>query len=351
MRLNRRFVRLVLSGALAALLMTPEAAWAHPQRVTGVVVSLLTARHEIVVRGDVVGSKPAVTTLYRLAPKVAAAPPRAGDRIVGLVDDDTDATLIEDLRVVPPVAAQVPSAVHVVRALQIGDRLPSTLFVDQRGRSFRFADFQGRSIVLAFIYTRCRDPKECPAISSNFRELQQRLANGPYHLVEMTLDPDHDQPAILAHYGALFGADPKRWTFGTGDPAAVLDFDARFGIDPFADSRLGLIHTERTVLIGPDGKIIDFIDQAGWSAADVTARLEAGSAPTNLFARLDYELSKGFTAVCGNGVAGFSGLEDLAIVLVIFGSGAWVLSRLARKIFAQPRDERRGDSPATGRRG
>jgi protein SCO1/2 len=318
-------------------LLTTGVAWAHPERVTGVVISLLPGRHAVVVRRDAAGTKPAVTTLFRLAPKVAAAPPHAGDRIVGLVDDDTDATLLESIRIVPQSTAAIPSAVRVVEPLSIGDRMPATQFVDQLRRPFRFTDFHGRSVVLAFIYTRCRDPKECPAISSSFRELQRRFKNGPYHLVEMTLDPDHDQPAVLARYGALFGADPKRWTFGTGDSATVLAFDARFGIDPFADPRLGLIHTERTVLIGPDGKIIDFIDQAGWSAADVAARLEPGSISASPFARLDYELSKGFTAVCGNGVSGFSGLEDLAIVLVVFGAGAWVLQRLVRRIFAQQR--------------
>ena len=214
--------------------------------------------------------------------------------------------------------------------------MPATRFVEQRGRGFSFADFRGQSVVLAFIYTRCRDPKECPAISSSFHVLQTRLASGRYHLVEMTLDPSFDRPYVLANYGKSFRADPTRWTFGTGDPTTVLDFDARFGIDPFADPRLGLIHTERTVIIGPDGKIVDYIDQAGWAPADVVARLQGvESQPSNLLARLDFELSKAATAVCGNRVAGFSGLEDLAIVLVIIGAGGWLLQRLARKIFVE----------------
>jgi hypothetical protein len=153
----------------------------------------------------------------------------------------------------------------------------------------------------------------------------------------MTLDPNYDRPAVLARYGALFGADAKRWTLGTGDPATVLDFDARFGIDPFADPRLGLIHTERTVLIDPNGKIVDSIDQAGWTADDVAARAQAIESPSssNPIARLDFALSKAAVAVCGNRVAGFSGLGDLAIVLVIIGAGAWFLQRLARRIFAE----------------
>jgi cytochrome oxidase Cu insertion factor (SCO1/SenC/PrrC family) len=232
-------------------------------------------------------------------------------------------------------AGTQPSILRTASLLRVGDRLPTTHFVDQTGRPFDFADFRGKSAVLAFIYTRCRDPKECPLVSSNFEVLQKRFAGGPYHLVEMTLDPSFDRPAVLQTYGAQFGADPARWTLGTGDPRAVLDLALRFGIDPFADPRFGLIHTERTVLIDPDGKIVDFIDQAGWSPGDIVARLQAAnSAFSNPLARLDFELSKVAVAICGNRVAGFSGLQDLAIVTIVVGAGAWFLQLVARKIFA-----------------
>ncbi len=322
---------------LISLLVRPPGAAAHPLRVSGTVLTLLARRDAVVVRCDAVGTKPSLTTLYELAPQVRIASLHPGDRIVGLVDDDAPKPVLDGVRVVGHSGSAIaPSAIRLVHPYAVGDRLPATRFTDQRGGSFTFADFHGSSLVLAFIYTRCRDPKECPAISSSFHALQKRFGNGPYHLVEMTLDPSYDRPGVLARYGNVFGADPKRWTLATGDPDTVLNFDARFGIDPFADPRLGLIHTERTVLVRPDGTILDFIDQAGWNPADVAARLDARRGPSNMFERWDFELSKAATAVCGNGVAGFSGLEDLAIVIVIIGSGAWLLQRLARKIFAAP---------------
>jgi protein SCO1 len=335
--MNRRFTRLALCSLLLAALLRFEAASAHPERVNGVVLSVLAEHRQVIVRCDAFGSKPALTALFRLSPNVDAASLHAGDRIVALFEQHTNGLLLEDVRVVPQAPTAPPRGVlRAVHPLYVGDRMPATRFVDQFGHGFDFANFRGKSVVLAFIYTRCRDPKECPLISSNFHTLQTRFANGPYHLVEITLDPSYDRPAVLARYGALFGADAKHWTFGTGDPDTVLDFDARFGLDPFADPRLGLIHTERTVLIDPDGKIVDFMDQAGWNAADVSARLQAvESRPSNPLARLDFELSKAAVTVCGNSVAGFSGLADLAIVLVIIGGAGWLLQRLARKIFAE----------------
>jgi protein SCO1 len=331
---KRRFAEFAAASMLAAAALWPASASAHPARIGALVLTVLPEHRQAVIRRDGAPAKSGTTTLVRLSPRVDLAALHEGDRIVGLVDDEGTPPTLDEVRVIP--AAPPPSAIRVVHALNVGDRMPATRFVDQRGRPFSFTDFRGKSVVLAFIYTRCRDPKECPAISTSFHTLQTRLGNGPYHLVEMTLDPSFDRPAVLAQYGTSFHADAGHWTLGTGDPHTVLDFDARFGIDPFADPRLGVIHTERTVIIDPGGKIVDFIDQAGWDPADVVARLQsAQSQPSNLFARLDFELSKAATAVCGNRVAGFSGLEDLAIVLVIVGAGGWLLQRLARKILAE----------------
>ena len=305
--MNRQWTRLVVCSLLVTAMLGGRAASAHPLRVSGIVLSVLPERRQAIVRCDAIGSKPAQTTLFRLPPSLRPTALHAGDRIVALVDEDgqrTGGLPLDDLRIIPQAAP--PSAVRIVHPLNVGDRMPADHFVDQLGHRFDFAAFRGKSVVLAFIYTRCRDPKECPLISSNFRVLQTRFANGPYHLVEMTLDPSYDRPAVLARYGALFGADAKHWTLGTGDPNTVLDFDARFGIDPFADPRLGLIHTERTVFIDPHGTIVDSIDEAAWNPADVSARLLAvESRASNPLARLDFELSKAAVAVCGNRVAGF----------------------------------------------
>jgi cytochrome oxidase Cu insertion factor (SCO1/SenC/PrrC family) len=223
-----------------------------------------------------------------------------------------------------------------VHAIKAGDTVPQTQFVDQAGHRFTFADFRGKDVVLAFIYTRCRDPRECPLISSTYHSLQSKIAGQPYHLVEITLDPAYDRPAILAAYAKQFEADPSRWTLGTGEPQDVRKFAAQFGIDPFYDSHIGLIHTERTALIDRTGRIVDLADEAGWNADGMLSRLNAiESLPENPLARLDYELSKAAVAVCGNSVAGFSGLADLGIVLLIFGAGAYLLIRVARGIFKE----------------
>jgi len=327
--------------AIVACLLAVAAGTVAPahasERVRGIVLSVLPAREDVVVRHDAFGAMPAMTMVFHLAPSAARAELRAGDRIDARVDQAGGAFVLDDVHVLAgaPVTPP-PSAIRNVRFLQIGDRMPDTRFVDQAGKPFTFADFRGKKVVLAFVYTRCRDPRMCPLVSSNFHTLQQRIGTQPYHLVEITLDPAYDTPPVLTKYAALFGQDPSRWTLGTGPPNVVLDFAAQFGIEPFPDPRIGLIHTERTTLIDTHGRIVDFLDDAAWNADDVIARLQAiDSVPANPLARLDYELSKAAVAVCGNSAAGVSGLADLAVVLAILAGAAWLLYRLANRIFRE----------------
>ena len=81
-----------------------------------------------------------------------------------------------------PFDADVPS-------LGAGDPVPATRFTDQTGREFSFSSLRGRTAIVGFIYTRCSD--ECPLITAKFGALAQLLP-GPFHLVELTLDPQHD---------------------------------------------------------------------------------------------------------------------------------------------------------------
>ncbi len=98
-------------------------------------------------------------------------------------------------------------------------------------------ELRGQDVVLAFVYTRCQDARMCPLISAEFGRLQRTIGTRPIHLVEVTLDPAYDRPAVLRRYATTFGADPKRWSLVVGDAEPTLDFAARFGIGAFPDPK------------------------------------------------------------------------------------------------------------------
>jgi hypothetical protein len=149
----------------------------------------------------------------------------------------------------------------------------------------------------------------------------------------VTLDPSYDRPDVLARYGKLFGADPAKWTLAVGDAEPTLDFAAQFGITAFPDPSIGLIHAENTVEIDPDGRIRNMITETSWSPDEIIADVDSSRGEAaNPIARLDLWLSRTAAAMCGNNVPSFSGLGDLAIVVLIFAAFGYLLFRLARGI-------------------
>ena len=324
------------AGALALLAATIAPATAANQPLHGVVVAVIAGAGQAVVRHDATDGMPAMTMTFAVEPKGALASLRAGDRIEGSADFGPDVARLTHVRVTGTMQNSNLRIVHDVHPLNVGDAIPQTEFFDQRGQAFDFSDFRNQTVVLAFIYTRCKDPRMCPLVSSNFHVLQRKLAGLPVHLVEITLDPTYDTPEVLANYGRRFDTDPARWSLGTGPADVVNDFAAKFGIAVFPDQNVGLIHSERTAIIDRNGAIVDLLDAAAWNPNDVVAEVQSLSdVPSNPIARIDYELSKASAALCGNSLAGYSGLLELGLVLVIFSGATAILYVAARKIFVE----------------
>jgi protein SCO1/2 len=321
---------------VSVILMFPVSACAA-QRLHGVVLAVTPKTGEVVVRHDAFGSMPAMTMPFRIVPRERAAQLQAGATIDADVDTSTEPwTLSHVTSTSGQTLTENGSPFRRVKPVRVGDVVPDTAFLDQRGRPFRFSQLRGQSVVLAFIYTRCQDARMCPLISAKFRQIQELAGKRPLHLVEVTLDPAYDRPDVLARYGTTFGADAKRWSIVVGDAEPTLDFAAQFGVTAFPDPSIGIIHAEDTVLIDRDGRVRTMITDTAWLPPEIVAQLDAQNGiASNPIQRLNLWLSSQATALCGNSVAGFSGLTDLAVVLVIFASLAYVVYRVVRKIFAE----------------
>jgi protein SCO1/2 len=229
--------------------------------------------------------------------------------------------------------AAAPEVLRNVHHVAIGEYAPEPPLVSQNGRPFSLRDLHGDMVVMAFVYTRCRDARECPAVSARFHALQEKFRGLPVRLVLVTLDPAYDRPAVLERYGKTFGQDPARWTLVTGDPDTVLDFAAQFDVTAFPDERVGLIHPERTVVLDTYGAIRELIDEGSWTPDEIVATVAHDRRlASNPFERLDLWLSSAAVAVCGNAVAGFSGFTDLLTVAGIAAFFTFLLWRLGRGI-------------------
>ncbi|MFN2461069.1 MAG: SCO family protein [Candidatus Velthaea sp.] len=322
---------MIASVMLFMLLIPVTVGAASREHLHGVVLGVVPKTGELIVRHDPFGGMPGMTMTFRVRPPSRARELQPGTVIDATVDVSHDPWTLSSIT---PRSAQPVTTEPVLRRvtpLRTGDTVPDTPFLDQRGRRFAFSQLRGQDVVLAFVYTRCRDARMCPLISGKFHALQSTMGKRKVHLVEVTLDPAFDRPAVLSRYGRLFGADPSRWTLAVGDEKATLDFAAQFGVTAFPDPAVGLIHAEDTVLIDPDGRINEMITENSWAPDEIYAQIDATRGlASNPVKRFDLWLSRQAVALCGNAVGRFSGLADLGIVVLIFGVFGWCVWRLSR---------------------
>jgi len=322
--------------SIMLLVLSPGYASAAP-RLHGVVLAVTPKTGQAIVRHDAFGSMPAMTMPFRIVPRERAAQLQAGATIDANVDTATEPWTLSN---VTSTAAQQltddTSPLRRVTPLHVGDAVPDTPFVDQTGKPFRFSQLRGQDVVLAFIYTRCADARMCPLISGKFGQLQRTTGKRSLHLVEVTLDPAFDRPPVLARYARAYGADAKRWSLVVGDAEPTLNFAAQFGITAFPDPAVGIIHAENTAIVDRQGRITAMIHEADWLPSGVLADIDARNGlASNPLQRLNLWLSSTAVAICGNSVAGFSGLQDLAVVVLILSALAYLVYRVARKIFLE----------------
>jgi protein SCO1/2 len=158
--------------------------------------------------------------------------------------------------------------------LEVLGTVPDFAFTDQTGRPVRAADLRGRVQVANFIFTRC--PTVCPTTTLKMQRLGERLAEhaDAVHLVSFSVDPEHDKPPVLAAFASRYRADPARWKFLTGPPAAVrsaVEEGFRIAVDrgvELADGTPNIVHGTHFVLLDRQLRIRGYYD------SDDTGRLD-----------------------------------------------------------------------------
>lgn len=98
--------------------------------------------------------------------------------------------------------------------------VPDFSLLERNGQQVTKADLLGKVWIADFIFTRCVE--KCPLVSSRMAGLQDVFATeDDVRLVSISVDPEHDTPAVLTRYAAGLGAHPQRWLFLTGDKTHI----------------------------------------------------------------------------------------------------------------------------------
>ena len=301
----------------------------------------LTPLHGIVISAPapgaaVIRSDEIPATLQSLTMRVRLNPPvsfRAGDGIDGFLDRTTTPWTLRDALAAAPFSPGVPDQARATTPVDVGKTLPHATLVDQTGTPLDLASsFNGKTMLLSFIFTRCPDRNLCPAISAKYAYLQSHLDPKHFTLVEISLDPQYDSPSILHAYGVQYGAIAKRWFLLTSTGSTTQRLLDAFGIDSMRVSTANFIHNDKLYIVTPQGRVAYIVDTAGWDPDGVIAEASsvAGMA-SNPLERLKLSLIASVVALCGG--SQFAGVVLLEIalffvVLIFVAAGLWVVARV-----------------------
>ncbi len=251
----------------------------------GQVLSVAADRREANIKHEeIAGFMPAMTMPYKGADERQFEHVAPGDLITATLVVVSNGAYLQDVKKVgeaplekAPQAA--PSASSGFELLNPGEVVPNAQFVDQDCKTRDLASFRPSTLVVTFIYTRCPIPTFCPLMDRHFVAIQNKIKAEPtlrnVHLVSVSFDPLADTPPVLKKHAATLGADPKYWTFLTGQRDEIDKFAARFGVAITREMNdpLDITHNLRTAIVDAKGALVKAYTGNEWTPDQVLADL------------------------------------------------------------------------------
>ena len=131
------------------------------------------------------------------------------------------------------VAATLVVAAAVQPAAGQGaNKFPNVTLTTQHGTQVRFYDdlLKGKSVAINLIYTTCQ--YACPLETARLAQVQRLLGDRmgrDVFFYSITIDPEHDTPAVLKAYSEKYHAGPG-WLFLTGKQADIDLISKKLGL-------------------------------------------------------------------------------------------------------------------------
>ncbi len=117
--------------------------------------------------------------------------------------------------------------------------------------------YNGKVYVLEFFFSTC--PSICPKMNQSMLQIEKTFFGNPnFGIVSITIDPEHDTPAILKAHRELLGVKSSNWNFLTGDKNYIFDLSNKgFNIYAGQNSKVqgGFEHSGLFALIDKNGNI------------------------------------------------------------------------------------------------
>jgi len=278
---------LITVAVLASTVACSRPEPAKQYQLQGQILAVHPEKNQITIKhGDIDGLMPGMTMSFPVSAPSLMEGRTPGDLVTATLSvSDALGTLTSITRTgSAPLPTNTNEAMLVAGILAEGDEVPDAALIDQDDRRRSLAEWRGTLTLFTFTYTRCPLPDFCPLMDQNFATLQRAMAEDPLlrgkvRLVSISVDPDHDTPAVLAAHAKQRRADTAVWTFLTGDRATVERVAGRFGVGIVraTDGTVDITHNLRTTLVGPDLRVRKIYTGHDWTPGAVLADLRAAT--------------------------------------------------------------------------
>jgi protein SCO1 len=251
-------------------------------RLEGQIQSLSADHKQAMIKHEEIpGFMSAMTMQYEAKEAGDYADLAPGDLITATLVVLPTAAYLENVRKVgnAPLErpADAPGAASGFELIKTGAPVPDMTFVDQDGKEVSLAALRGSAVVVTFIYTSCPMPTFCPLMDRNFATIQKKLQEQnnelKVHLLSVSFDPQIDTPPVLKKHATSLGADPRLWSFVTGDRDAIDKWASGFGVSisrAMNDPR-DITHNLRTAILDRQGNLVQTYSGNEWTPEQVLA--------------------------------------------------------------------------------
>lgn len=134
---------------------------------------------------------------------------------------------------------------------------PKFELVNQDNVKISNQTYKGKVYVLEFFFTTC--PSICPKMNMSMLEIEKTFFGNPnFGIVSISIDPEHDTPAVLKSHRELLGVKSSNWNFLTGDKEYIFGLSNKgFNLYAGQNSNVkgGFEHSGLFALIDKNGNI------------------------------------------------------------------------------------------------
>ena len=149
-----------------------------------------------------------------------------------------------------------------IKADTVYHTVPDFSFINQDGDTITHDKFKGRVYVADFFFTTC--PTICPTMKAQMLRIYEKfMDNDQLLILSHSIDPVHDNVAVLRDFAEKLGVESSKWHFVTGEKDKIYEQGMKGYMVTAGEDRTapgGYIHSGAFILVDKERRIRGIYD-------------------------------------------------------------------------------------------